>query len=88
MPLRNRRRKKNIRTLLDWVDERDLNGRDAEQKTALHYAIGQKNYSLVPLLLRKGADPNIVNPDNDTPLVMAVRAQDMQMFTYFVGGGG
>ena len=77
----------NIRTLLDWVDERDLNGRDAEQKTALHYAIGQKNYSLVPLLLRKGADPNIVNPDNDTPLVMAVRAQDMQMLRILLEAG-
>ena len=87
----------NIATLLNWLKPSDMNGlqlsgvavgqREQEQKTPLHYAIEQRNYDLVQLLLSKGADPNIANADNDTPLIMAVKTQDIKMLELLLEAG-
>ncbi len=77
----------NVSALLNWLDPRGLNDLDQERKAALHYAIEQQDYAMVELLLRKGADPNIANPDNDPPLVMAVRTQDIRMLRLLLEAG-
>ncbi|MEM9423464.1 MAG: ankyrin repeat domain-containing protein [Spirochaetota bacterium] len=67
----------NISALLNWLKPADIDG--LERKKALHYAVEQKKYALVELLLRQGANPNIAGADNDTPLIMAIKTQDLKM---------
>jgi ankyrin repeat protein len=50
------------------IDRRSSNGR-----TALHRACGRGNVRVVRALLGAGADPHVVDHDNQTPLAMAVR---------------
>ena len=40
--------------------------------TLLHFAVVWQRWDLVPILIRHGADVNIVNRDNDTPLHLAL----------------
>merc|ERR1719447_2604764 len=46
----------------------DLNLIDGVCQTALLLAVGQCNWPLIELLLQHGADPNILNVVNQTPL--------------------
>lgn len=51
----------------------DLNRRDAEGNTALHYACREGYRDLAVLLLEKGADASSVNNRGETPLHAAAR---------------
>ena len=41
---------------------------DNQGRTALHYATNTKNFEIVNILLSIGADPNIQDVDNQTPI--------------------
>ncbi|GFR93495.1 ankyrin-3 [Elysia marginata] len=62
-----------LQILLDT--QPDLNAQDINGDTALHLAIAvsQYNQEKVEMLANKGADMNIVNLDNRSPLMVAVR---------------
>jgi ankyrin repeat protein len=49
----------------------DINGRDEDGKTALHFALSGKNVITVGYLLEKGADPTIANNEGFTSFHMA-----------------
>lgn len=51
----------------------DLNRRDAEGNTALHYVCREGYRDLAVLLLDKGADASLVNNRGETPLHAAAR---------------
>lgn len=51
----------------------DLNRRDAEGNTALHYACREGYRDLAVLLLEKGADASSANNRGETPLHAAAR---------------
>lgn len=54
-----------------------VSGRDPRtQMTALHFAAGGGDLSLVQLLLSAGADPNAAYNDSNTPLHIAAAASD------------
>ena len=46
----------------------DVNIQDQRGNTALHYLCFKNNYEMMETLLKAGADPNIRNKDNKTPL--------------------
>ena len=46
----------------------DVNRRDKNGNTALHNAVLYENFSAIPALLEGGAEPNILNQDDMTPL--------------------
>ena len=64
---------KNIVKILLERGDIDLNRRDAEGNTALHYACREGFRDLVVLLLEKGADASSVNHRGETPLHAAAR---------------
>lgn len=52
----------------------DLNKQDdLDSSTALHYAVEKNNIELVKLLLENGADPNLKNEDDCTPVIIAAQ---------------
>ncbi|TAQ86423.1 hypothetical protein B7494_g5250 [Chlorociboria aeruginascens] len=61
-----------VRIILDTEEDLDINilgGR--VEATALHVACYRKHYNIVKLLLERGADPNIPNNKNESPLYWA-----------------
>jgi ankyrin repeat protein len=57
----------------------DVNLQDANQTTALHYAVMFKNYDLVLMLLEAGANPNHKNNVGQSPKDFAVMQNDKRM---------
>jgi ankyrin repeat protein len=55
----------------------DVNAADAFGSTGLHYAVGNKNYKMVSLLIRMGANPRLGDHRGRTPLVAAESAGDV-----------
>ena len=61
------------------IDEKILNiindcgDEEYENYSALHYAAKAGNYDLITLLLGLGADPNLKNKNDETPLHAATR---------------
>lgn len=51
----------------------DINQKDNQGNTALHYAVFTKNYEKMKLLVQKGANPKIKNEEGITPLDLAKR---------------
>ena len=50
----------------------DVNKKDAEACTPLHYAVANKDREIVTLLLENGADLNTINKEGNTPLHVSV----------------
>ena len=61
----------------------DVNLQDANQTTALHYAVMFKNYDLVLMLLEAGANPNHKNNVGQSPMGFAVMQNDKRMNILF-----
>jgi len=71
-----------IRNLKDVMNEKTDYG-----KTALYYAIEEKNYGIVPLLIELGADVNIGTNVDMTPLIRACRNGDVGMVQFLIDRG-
>ncbi len=63
---------------------KDINLRDRDKKTLLHYAVLYKNYYLTKYLLKKGAKPYLQDSKGDTPLHIAVRNKDISFIKLFL----
>ena len=50
----------------------DLNTRNADGNTVLHYAVKNNSSEMAVFMIKKGADYNIANEEQVTPLQMAV----------------
>lgn len=61
----------------------DPNTEDANQTTALHYAVMFKNYDLTVMLLESGADPKHKNNVNQSPFDLAVVQNDKRLNIIF-----
>ncbi|XP_059488485.1 uncharacterized protein LOC132204174 isoform X2 [Neocloeon triangulifer] len=69
-----------------------LNGFSVEKKgkqgkTALHWAAQKGHMAVTKFLLSKGADVNILNDDNDTPLTLVARFSNEEMCRFLVHHG-
>ncbi len=62
---------KNVEVLLQYND--DINQSDINNDTALSLAVAIKDESIVKLLLKSGANPNIQDVDGITPLLWIIR---------------
>ena len=67
--------KENMKLILD-VDILDLNIKNKDGDSYLHYAIKNKNYNLIHNLIRKGIDLNIQNNLGNSPLHLAYELDD------------
>ena len=61
----------------------DVNLQDANQTTALHYAVMFKNYDLVLMLLEAGANPNHKNNVGQSPYDLALIHNDKRLNKIF-----
>ncbi|MBK8454703.1 MAG: ankyrin repeat domain-containing protein [Thiofilum sp.] len=63
-----------IKRLLSHLRQKGLNtnARDMNSKTALHYAVARNNLTWVKLLLEQGANPNIQDNTDNSPLLMVL----------------
>ena len=57
---------------------RDVDKKDKEKSTALHYAVRFNNIEVVKYLIKKGANPNIPGEDGATPIHYAARYKSTQ----------
>ncbi|XP_046611073.1 protein fem-1 homolog C [Neodiprion virginianus] len=62
----------------------DVNARDVQNKTALHYAIQEHRFATAKLLLYHNADPTIRSSDNDDALQIACLKGSTQIFEYLI----
>jgi len=63
-----------LTTLLEQCPETDLDAVDEYGYTALHLACDRGNIDMVRLLLKKGADHRVKDPDNLSPIELAKEA--------------
>jgi TonB family protein len=56
----------------------DPDSRDAQGETALMYAVRASEPHLLVLLIKAGADLDLVNPDGETALILAVRRGNVE----------
>ena len=78
---------KNIVKLLLERGGIELNRRDAEGNTALHYVCRQGFRDLAALLLDRGADPSQANNRSETPLHTAARSGNREIIARLVEAG-
>ncbi|MBV9575153.1 MAG: ankyrin repeat domain-containing protein, partial [Gammaproteobacteria bacterium] len=78
-----------IHLLLDHIDLLEINELVGlpSQKSALHLAIEGNDYFIVDLLLEKGADPNLLTSEKDTPLCMAINFKSLTLFDLLLQHG-
>ena len=62
---------KSVELLLNEGLEDGINDKDIEGKTPLHYAVSADNNESVSVLLKNGADPNIVDDNGQAPLALS-----------------
>lgn len=62
----------------------DVNARDIQNKTALHYAIQEHRFETTKLLLKNNADPHLKSRYNDDALQTACLKGATQIFDYLV----
>ena len=78
---------KNIVKILLERGDIDLNRRDAEGNTALHYVCREGYRDLVVLLLEKGADASSANNRGETPLHAAARKGNREILAKLIDAG-
>lgn len=59
----------------------NINATDADGNTPLHYAAGRGNQDITDLLLHKNASLNVLNAHHQTPLLIAVRNNQLASAT-------
>ncbi len=59
--------------LIRLLPTSDLDWQDSEGNTALHVAVAYGQFNHMRLLLKGGANPNLINRDKETPLVLAIK---------------
>lgn len=66
-----------------------INAQDVYGMTPLHYAMRSKNVDAAIVLLNAGADPNIPNVDNVTPLAMiGIMPEKLELLKLMLDKGG
>ena len=60
-------------SLLEEIDNLDLNVTDEDKESLLHYAVKFNSIEFARLLLMHNANPNIKNANGDTPLMLACK---------------
>ena len=75
--------KENMKLILD-VDILDLNIKNKDGDSYLHYAIKNHNYNLIHSLIRKGIDLNIQNNLGNSPLHLAYELNDNVMINILI----
>lgn len=60
---------------------------DQNEDTILHYACQLKSVEFVKLLLKFGANPNIKNKENFTPVFEAIRSEDVEILKVLIDAG-
>ena len=65
----------------------NINQATTPGKTALHFAIGEKQDVIARLLLKYGADINRADARGDSPLGLALRTRQFDMAEYLIGAG-
>lgn len=78
---------KNIAKILLGRGGIDLDRRDAEGNTALHYVCREGYRDLVVLLLDRGADPMLPNNRGETPLHAAARKGNREILACLIDAG-
>lgn len=61
----------------------NINDKDRNGNTALHYAIYYKNYKLMELLVNNGADVNVQDNNGSTPLHLAIKRSEKYFEDYY-----
>jgi ankyrin repeat protein len=62
---------------------------NAENQTPLHYAARTDNADMIKLLIKRGADINAINDDEETPAQVAKdRGASQEIIDLLQGGGG
>ena len=64
-----------------------MNAQDADKSTALHIACTLENIDLFNFLVEKGAYPNLLDLDLESPLIKAILAQNSYMIKRLVSAG-
>lgn len=64
------------------IDDKDRNG-----NTALHYCVYYKNYELMKYLVDNGANVNIQDNNGNTPLMLAVKMQPKNFSDFLIDNG-
>lgn len=62
-----------VKVLTAHIDKTKLNDKDYRNLSVLHHAAKKGNIDLIDLLIKKGANPNIGDYTNNTPLHLLVR---------------
>lgn len=66
-----------------------VNAQDIYGMTPLHYAMRSRNADAAIILLNAGADPNIPNVDNVTPLAMiGIMPEQLELLKLMLDKGG
>ena len=74
---------------LELIDQgADVNQTSVDGTTALHWAVYQKDLTLVERLLAQGADPDISNEYDATPMTVASEHGDYNVMKALVDAGG
>jgi ankyrin repeat protein len=66
---------------------KNINKRDKEGRTMLHYVVGTSNSKTVRLLIEKGVDVNAIDVGGYTPLHLAVTAQNLENVKELIRSG-
>ncbi|CAH1153955.1 unnamed protein product [Phaedon cochleariae] len=65
----------------------DVNQRDKQGRTILHYAAGACKIELVKYLVNRGATINVPDIGGETPLLRSVDINSTELFFYFIENG-
>jgi len=65
----------------------NVNAKDEDGNTTLHYAVKINNIEIVKAIIKAGADVEAEDNMRNTPLIIAVAADDLQMINLLMGSG-